>query len=254
MGIVFALPASSTIYAYTDAQGRIRITDIPQKEGQEIVLQSEGVTTRSPAVSATRNSYPQTIQSGNAASKEWYRNHVEDAAREFGISEALIYAVIKVESNFNAYAVSRAGALGLMQLMPGTARMVGVKNAFDPRQNIMGGAKYLRMMIDRFGRVDHALAAYNAGPETVQRYRGIPPIAETRKYVPSVLKFYQKYGGQTGRALLAKSTVPEKRQTAAVVAKAAVADESVDRANVVGSPLFYYRGPDGQIYITNFGR
>jgi len=111
----------------------------------------------------------------------------EDAAAKFGISSRLLKAVAKAESNFNPNAVSRAGAQGVMQLMPSTARSLGVTNAFDARQNIMGGAQYLKTNLDRFGEIPLALAAYNAGPNNVEKYGGIPPFSETQNYVKNIL-------------------------------------------------------------------
>ena len=110
------------------------------------------------------------------------------AARE-GVDPDLVRAVAKVESGGNANAVSHAGAKGLMQLMDGTARSVGVTDSFDPMQNATGGARYLRQMLNRFGGdVTKALAAYNAGPGTVEKYGGTPPFAETQNYVRKVLQ------------------------------------------------------------------
>jgi soluble lytic murein transglycosylase-like protein len=115
---------------------------------------------------------------------------VKEAAAKYNLPPELIKAVIRAESNFNADAVSSAGAQGLMQLMPATARELGVKNSFDIEQNIDGGAKYLRKMLDRFGgSVRKALAAYNAGPGTVIKYNGRVPYPETRQYVTRVLRF-----------------------------------------------------------------
>jgi len=116
--------------------------------------------------------------------------NVQKAAAKYDLSPDLIRAVIQAESNFKVTAVSSAGAQGLMQLMPATARELGVQNPFDIEQNIDGGAKYLRKMLDRFGgNVRKALAAYNAGPGTVIKYNGRVPYPETRQYVKRVLRF-----------------------------------------------------------------
>jgi hypothetical protein len=113
-----------------------------------------------------------------------YARHVRRSAKRWRIDPELIVAVAQTESRLNPTAVSPKGALGVMQLMPSTARLMAVRDPFDPRQNIDGGARWLRMMLDRFqGNVDLALAAYNAGPETVKRYGGVPPYAETQRYV-----------------------------------------------------------------------
>jgi len=113
--------------------------------------------------------------------------HIEAATARHGVSRALVRAIIQVESGFNRRAVSGAGARGLMQLMPATARRFGVTNRFDARQNIFGGTRYLRVLLDQYeGNVSLAAAAYNAGPTCVARYHGIPPYKQTQDYVRKV--------------------------------------------------------------------
>jgi cell wall-associated NlpC family hydrolase len=125
-----------------------------------------------------------------------YDAEIIEAATANNVPPALLKALARAESGFNPTAVSPAGAQGLVQLMPGTAAGLGVTDPFDPRQNLMGGAKYLRQMLDRFGGdVEKALAGYNAGPGAVEKYGGIPPYAETQAYVPKVLGYVQEYGG-----------------------------------------------------------
>lgn len=122
-----------------------------------------------------------------------YNDVIKQAAQIYKLPENLIKSVIKQESNFTNTVVSKAGAAGLMQLMPGTARLLGVTDSFDPEQNIMGGAKYIRQMLDQFGNVELALAAYNAGPGNVKKYGGIPPFKETQQYVTKVLSYYNRF-------------------------------------------------------------
>ena len=120
-----------------------------------------------------------------------YAREIREAAARYGVEEGLIKAVIRVESGFNSRAVSPKGARGLMQLMPGTASMLGVRDSFDPRQNIDGGVRHLRGLIDRFGSdLKLALAAYNAGEQAVMNHGGVPPYRETRDYVTRILGLF----------------------------------------------------------------
>ncbi len=137
-----------------------------------------------------------TTSSGDLGTPTQYDDMIRQAAAEAGVSPALVKAVARAESGFDPHSGSAAGAQGLMQLMPATARGLGVSDPYDPLQSLRGGARYLRQMLDRFnGDVTKALAAYNAGPNAVARYGGIPPYAETQAYVPRVLGYFQEYGG-----------------------------------------------------------
>lgn len=123
-----------------------------------------------------------------------FKEIIQEASERHGLDESLIRAVIHIESAFNQYATSPKGARGLMQLMPETARELGVKNIFEVKQNINGGAQYLSWLLKRFnGNLAFALAGYNAGPGAVDDYRGIPPYSETKSYVKNVLTLKEKY-------------------------------------------------------------
>ncbi len=136
---------------------------------------------------------PRTAPPGHAENDgASFRTIIEGAARRYGVDPALVHAVVQAESGYDPYATSPAGAQGLMQLMPATARALGVRDPYDPVQNVMGGVRYLRGLLDRFGDVQLALAAYNAGPQAVQRYGGVPPYAETRAYVDRVLATWRR--------------------------------------------------------------
>jgi soluble lytic murein transglycosylase-like protein len=132
---------------------------------------------------------------GDSAQREAdvpYSAQIRNAAGTYGLDPALVASVIAVESNFDSRAVSKKSALGLMQLRPETAAQMAVRNAFDPVQNIDGGTRYLKQLLDRYGQnLTLALAAYNAGPKRVDYYHGIPPLAETRSYINRVIAHLQ---------------------------------------------------------------
>jgi len=119
----------------------------------------------------------------------------KEVAHTYNLDPKLLHAIAKVESNYNPVAMSPKGALGIMQLIPSTAKLVGVSDPFDPKENIYGGARYLRYLLDKFGDLTLALAAYNAGPKAVEAYGGIPPYPETQRYVRSVLSLYKRLKG-----------------------------------------------------------
>lgn len=123
-----------------------------------------------------------------------YENTIQQAAKKYQLDSALIKAVIKAESNFDPFDKSCKGACGLMQLMPGTAKILGVKSIYSPEENINAGSRYLKDMLYTFGGdVEHALAAYNAGPIAVKRYKAVPPYKETKNYVDRVYRYYRNY-------------------------------------------------------------
>lgn len=134
---------------------------------------------------------PPALKSDASSAASRFREAVEAAAHRHALDPALVHAVIEAESNYNPYAVSPKGAEGLMQLMPTTARRFGVNNSFNFAENLQGGVRYLRYLLDLFGDERLAVAAYNAGEKAVIRYGGIPPFAETRSYVRKVTERYQ---------------------------------------------------------------
>jgi Transglycosylase SLT domain len=177
VGVVCAVPAGAEMFRLTAPDGTVHFTNAPTDPRYQ----------RMGIASGTEAGFLRLPEGDTAP----YLQEIRDAAERYGVPLKLVSAVIRAESGFNPRAVSRKGAQGLMQLMPTTAATLGVRNSFDPRQNIDGGVRHLRGLIDRFtNNLPFALAAYNAGEKAVVQYGGIPPYPETQDYVTKVLYFY----------------------------------------------------------------
>jgi Transglycosylase SLT domain len=190
-----ASDADAQIYTRRNDHGVIEATNVPAERGFNLTYPGKGTLIHSAAWRLRPN------YNGE------YDHHIVAAAVLHGVSTQLVRAVIQVESDFDSLARSSKGAQGLMQLMPDTARQLGVSNAFDPRQNIFAGVRYLRILLDMFGGdVSLAAAAYNSGATTVQRYSGVPPYKETRNYVAKIQSLLAGLGAPIVSAASASMT------------------------------------------------
>jgi len=195
LGCGLSRPAWADIYAYTTDDGSVSLSNVPTDERYSVLIAAPQPTVA--AVATVPAAAMPKARSG-LGRKAGYDQVVDEVSRTYGLESALLHAVISVESRYNPKAVSKKGAAGLMQLMPQTAKRYGVADAFDPVQNLNGGARYLRDLLRLFNNnTSLALAAYNAGEQAVKKHGNrIPPYRETLNYVPKVLDFYQRY--QTG--------------------------------------------------------
>jgi soluble lytic murein transglycosylase-like protein len=190
--------SGAEFYKYVDAAGVVHYTNAPTQANAEkippsrycCVIKEDGWITIRPL----RRLIPITANKSKVAKKSSYDRQISDACKKYDMDQNLVKAVIKAESAFNPEAVSPKGAVGLMQLMPETSKDLGVVDPFDPADNIHGGTRYLKSLLNRFNNnLVLALAAYNAGPEAVQNHGGIPPYTETQTYVKRVLDIYSLY-------------------------------------------------------------
>jgi len=196
MGLVWQLTslssATADIYVYRDNRGIVHFTNVPTKPSYRPFLLLRRYM-------------------GRLKGKETVRfdRLIAAACQRYGVEFALVKAVIKAESAFDPSALSPAGARGLMQLMPATAAQHGIDDMHDPQANIEGGVRHLRLLLNRFrGNLHLALAAYNAGPEAVARYNGIPPYAETQTYIQRVLQYRESYRQRSADSTNSPQTAP----------------------------------------------
>jgi hypothetical protein len=251
-----ATPAAAPAQVYTrvNPNGVVEATNVPDEDGFRLTYPGKGTLIHSRGFNRNR------------ALSSMYDHHVDAASRLYQISPDLVRAVIGVESEFDQWAVSSKGARGLMQLMPATARRLGVLDSFDARQNIFGGTQYLRILTDQFaGDTTLVLAAYNAGENAVLRYRGVPPYRETRGYVQKVQALLGGFSASAPASSSAAFYTPGEGavaslRTAAARSKPAPRVRKVEPAR----PRTYYRWrdergvthvaeappPEGTVYAT----
>ena len=174
LGVLFIFTHGiyADIYKFTDEKGVVHFTNVPTHSKWKLIIKEKRFD-------------PRSIK---------YQPLISKVSKKYALDDALIRAIIRVESNFNPKAVSTAGAQGLMQLMPKTAEELEVKNPFNPEENVEGGVKYFKYLLDRFDdNIPFAIAAYHAGESSVRKYDGIPPYDSTQKFVKMVLKYFDQY-------------------------------------------------------------
>ena len=218
MLLVLSSPVHADIYAFVDKNGVRHLSNVPNDPRYKLVMRTPAYSKQAAipssyapinlngGVTITPRNYAQRAagikpRRVNEKNRQQFAADVNRIAAYHRLEPALLHAVISAESSYNPWAVSPKGAMGLMQLMPGTAERFGVKNPYDPVANMNGGARYLRWLLDRFNDTRLAVAAYNAGEGAVQKYGNqIPPYQETQTYVVRVLDYYQRYriGPNTG--------------------------------------------------------
>ena len=254
LALLLGVPSTSTgqVYTRVNPNGVVEATNVPDEAGYRLTYPGKGTLIHSRGFQRNR------------ALSSMYDHHVDAASRLYQVSADLVRAVIGVESEFDQWAVSSKGARGLMQLMHGTARRLGVLDPFDARQNIFGGTQYLRILLDQFaGDTTLVLAAYNAGENAVLRYRGVPPYRETRAYVQKVqalLGGFSSTGAASDAAAFYTPSTASTLRASAAKGRPAPRTRKLEPAR----PRTYYRWrdergvthvaetapPDGTVYTT----
>jgi hypothetical protein len=189
--LMLSVSSQAGVYKHVDKQGRVSYTDTPPHDGYVRLNKSwKGWTLSRPDSGGGYGNYKRN--------KKRYSVYVDAAATRYNVDKPLVHAIIHAESYYNPVALSSAGAVGLMQLMPATARRFGVRDRQNPEQNINGGVRYFSELMALFkGDLSLSLAAYNAGENAVKRYGRIPPYPETQNYVRKVLKLYSRFSGES---------------------------------------------------------
>ena len=238
-------PGVTYLYTYYDKQGRLVINNLPPSymQGQGLVLKHVGIgkvrLAITPAEMARALKSPELIAL------------VDEIALAEGVDTHLARAIIQAESAFNYKARSKAGALGLMQLMPSTAERFGVVDPFDPRQNISGGVKYLKWLHSYYeGNLTKVVAAYNAGEGAVNRHKGIPPFRETQAYVPKVLDLYQRKAVQADPKLAGSMSILQKGRGGFKVEEQKDASEPTPQQRAA-SRVYQWTDANGRIQISD---
>ncbi|MDO5651910.1 MAG: lytic transglycosylase domain-containing protein [Moraxella sp.] len=262
--LAFATPAAMAdvpIYQYEDGNGKLFLTNIQQNTGGAAKFTQKSVTYYPDTKLHSNGDIPSTYNPTTAATpsrsanRNAYDHLIRAASARHGVDAALIKAIIHTESAFNPSARSPVGAMGLMQLMPGTARDMGVMNAWDPVQNIEGGTKYLAWLMRQFNNRDYVVAAYNAGLGNVRKHGGIPPFRETQNYVKSVnsryASLYRNDAGISGAYIAQNHNAPAVQQVS--MASYNNTSQNSNYATPQNNQTATISSSSGRIYISSSG-